>query len=353
MQMNSMINKYRLAAEWEPQSAVLLSLPHPDTDWNYMLPQVHECYVRILRALIYCDASPVLLVPDKEYAKNSLPPDVLEGVRLIEAEYNDTWIRDYGPLTLRSTDESGQRQIRMADFGFNGWGLKFAADKDNLVTRSIFGPGSTAKFSVAYRDFLGYVLEGGSVESDGMGTLLTTSRCLCSLNRNGGLSKPQIEDILSKTLGINHFLWLDHGALQGDDTDSHIDTLARICPNDTILYTGCSDKADPQFKELSLMATELQKLRTPDGKAYKLVELPLPAPIYDKDDGHRLPATYANYLITDKAVLLPVYAQPDLDKTASEAVQSVYPDREIISIDCRPLIRQHGSLHCATMQLNK
>lgn len=350
--MNTM-SDYRLAAEWEPQSAVLLSLPHEDTDWAYMLPQVHKCYADMLRALLRCDASPVLLVPDREYALSVLPADALDGVELVEAEYNDTWIRDYGPLTLRSIDESGGRHLRIADFGFNGWGLKFASDKDNLVTRHMFGPGSSTALEGKYRDYLGYVLEGGSIETDGMGTLLTTSRCLCSLNRNGGLSKSQVEGVLSKALGVNHFLWLDYGALQGDDTDSHIDTLARLCPNDTILFTGCTDDTDPHFEELSLMKKELQKLRTPDGKPYNLVELPFPAPIYDEEDGHRLPATYANYLVTERAVILPVYGHPMQDDLASKIVKIAYPDREILTVDCRPLIRQHGSLHCATMQLNK
>lgn len=351
MKMN-LTDNFRLAAEWERQSEVLLSLPHPDTDWEHMLPSVHKCYASILACLLKYDAAPCLLVPSVEYARKVLPAESLNGVALVEIDYNDTWIRDYGPLTLIATDKDGRRVWRRADFGFNGWGLKFAADKDNLVTHRIFGPGSDTDASHRYADFLNYVLEGGSVETDGLGTLLTTSRCLCSLNRNGGLSKEEVEKFLSKYLGINHFLWLDYGALDGDDTDSHIDTLARLCPHDTILFTGCADPDDSHYKELSLMKEELKAMRTVDGRPYNLIELPLPKPVYDEDDGHRLPATYANYLVTNKAVLVPEYGQPRLDGLARQIIKVAYPDRVVEGVDCLPLIRQHGSLHCATMQLN-
>lgn len=336
-------------AEWAPQKGVLMTLPHEGTDWAYMLPQVHACYIDILRALVRHDAKPCLLVPSAEYAARVLPPDLLGSVAITEAEYNDTWIRDYGPLTLKD-GETGS--LRLADFGFNGWGLKFAADKDNLLINRLFGPGSSGYPENGYRNCLGYVLEGGSLETDGEGTLLTTSRCLCSPNRNGGLSKAEVERVLSNILGFNHFLWLDYGELAGDDTDSHIDTLARMCPEQTILYVGCGDRDDEHFGELERMKSQLRDLRTPDSQPYNLIELPLPEAVYDEEDGHRLPATYANYLVTDKAVLVPVYAQPRLDELACKLIQVAYPDRVIEPIDCRALIRQHGSLHCATMQLN-
>lgn len=343
------MNDYILAAEWEHQSEVLLALPHPGTDWSYMLPQVHECYAQLLRALLQSDAKPCLLTHAAQYARQVLPGDCLEGTVIVEAEYNDTWIRDYGPLTLRNAEG----KIRLADFGFNGWGLKFAADKDNLVTNKLFGPDSSGFPLNGYRNYLGYVLEGGSIETDGRGTILTTSRCLCSPNRNGGLSKAEIERVFSKLLGISHFLWLDHGGLTGDDTDSHIDTLARICPDETILYVGCSDPKDEHYEPLHAMKEQLMSLRTPQDNQYNLIELPLPRAIFDEDDGHRLPATYANYLVTNKAILMPVYRQPDMDELACKIVRVAYPDHEVIPVDCTALIRQHGSLHCATMQINR
>ncbi|MCM1006015.1 MAG: agmatine deiminase family protein [Prevotella sp.] len=342
------MNKFRLVPEWFPQKGVLMSLPHEHTDWAYMLDQVHECYINILRALVKYDVAPMLLVPSVEYACKVLPDDMIKTIGLVEADYNDTWIRDYGPLTLKN----GNDELRLADFGFNGWGLKFAADKDNLVINKLFGPGSSSFPANGYRNFLAYVLEGGSVEVDEYGTLLTTSRCLCSPNRNGGLSKAEVKKILSSALGINHLLWLDYGALSGDDTDSHIDTLARMCPEETILYVGCTPDETEHFEQLSLMKQQLLNMRTPSDKPYNLIELPLPEAIFDPEDGHRLPATYANYLVTDKAVLVPVYGQPKRDELACRIIGIVYHDREIVPIDCNALIRQHGSLHCATMQLN-
>lgn len=347
------MSKYTLAAEWEPQSGVLLTLPAPHTDWAYMLPPVHECYFTLLRAMVEHGVKPTLLVPDYDYARQVIPADLHGEIEIVKAEYNDTWIRDYGPLTLRPVGADDTGQIRLADFGFNGWGLKFAANHDNLVTNRLFGPGTAGYPANGYRNCLGYVLEGGSVETDGMGTLLTTSSCLCSPNRNGGLSKAEVERVLSNVLGISHFLWLDYGDLAGDDTDGHIDTLARLCPHDTILYVGCQDPEDEHYEELGRMKEQLMEFRTPQGQPYNLIELPLPAAVYDEEDGHRLPATYANYLVTDRAVFVPTYGQHRMDQLACQIVQVAYPDREIVPIDCRALIRQHGSLHCATMQLNR
>lgn len=163
-------------------------------------------------------------------------------------------------------------------------------------------------------------------------------------HRNQPLTKPDIEARLKQWLGAERVVWLQHGSLIGDDTDGHIDTLVRICPHDTLLYIG-ADEAHP---DLRLMEQELQALRTVNGAPYRLLKLPLPRPIYDGDD--RLPATYANYLVINGAVLVPIYAQPDLDREACSIIQQAYPDREIIGIDCRAIIRQHGSLHCCTMQ---
>lgn len=268
-----------------------------------------------------------------------------ELITLVTTEINDTWTRDYGPLTVLKDD-----RLRALDFGFNGWGLKFASDKDNLVNlnldkKSFFKPRS-------YRNERDFILEGGSVETDGEGTLLTTTRCLCSPNRNGGKSKKEIAEILEQRLGVTHVLFLDYGALEGDDTDSHIDTLARIAPGNTILFTGCRNIEDPQFEELLKMKAQLMMFRNIVGEPFNLVELPLPDAIYD-EKGERLPATYANYLVTDTTVFMPTYAQPQNDALAMQTVKIVFPDHDVVGVDCRTLIKQHGSLHCATMQLPK
>lgn len=340
----------RLPAEWEPQQAVIISMPDESMDWSYMLPQIHECYKEILSQLIASGCDVVVMTRDAARTSEILGCQPGEHLKYVELPLNDTWVRDYGPITVVETSSrSGARRLAALDFGFNGWGLKFAADKDNLATLRLHE--SDKLFSLRYHNCRGFELEGGSIESDGAGTILTTSRCLCSPNRNGGLSKEEVADCLKSLLGADHILWLDHGALEGDDTDSHIDTLARLCPENTIIYTGCSDPADSHFAELEAMKNQLLRFRNQAGEKYNLIEMPLPDAIYDEEDGHRLPATYCNYLVTDKVVLVPSYNQPRKDELARRIIRVAYPDREVRSVDCTALIRQHGSLHCATMQI--
>lgn len=233
------------------------------------------------------------------------------------------------------------------DFKFNAWGLKFAADKDNLITRNLYQKGALRG---EYLNYLGFVLEGGSIESDGRGTLLTTSECLLSPNRNGEMSRDEIGRYLADRFNLDKVLWLDHGYLAGDDTDSHIDTLARLAPDDTIIYVGCDDTADEHYESLLAMKRQLAGMTTKEGRPFNLIELPLPDAVYD-EDGMRLPATYANFLILNESVLMPSYGQPKKDLLASQILKIAFPGREIRMIDCRALIKQHGSLHCVTMQL--
>ncbi|MEZ5300098.1 MAG: agmatine deiminase family protein [Verrucomicrobiales bacterium] len=259
---------------------------------------------------------------------------------LAECPTNDTWSRDFGPITVF---EGGKPAL--LDFMFTGWGLKFPAFLDNLVSRRLHEQGV---FGAVPMRRPGLVLEGGGIESDGSGTLLTTAECLLSPNRNPHLSQAEIEAVLAAWFGVDHFLWLRHGYLAGDDTDSHIDTLARLCPGDTIAYVRCDDPADEHFPALQAMAQELEAFRTRSGAPFRLVPLPWPDACF-AEDGHRLPATYANFLILNRAVLVPTYGVPQ-DGAALEAVAACFPDREIIGIDCRALIEQHGSLHCISMQ---
>jgi agmatine/peptidylarginine deiminase len=193
------------------------------------------------------------------------------------------------------------------------------------------------------------VLEGGSIEVDGEGTLLTTESCLLNPNRNHGLNRAQIETELRRLLGVDRILWLKQGAIDGDDTDGHIDTLARFCDAGTIAYQACNDHNDPHYSGLRSMAAELKTLRRKDGTPYKLVPLPWPQAIHDHT-GRRLPATYANFLIINGAVLAPTYNDP-ADDVALAALRPAFPGREIVPVMCRPLIYQYGSLHCVSMQL--
>ncbi len=330
-----------LPAEWAWQSGVQLTWPHRDTDWAGMLDEVEECFTRIAREIALRERLLVVTPYPEEVRKRLEDNGVhMPNVRLTRCDTNDTWARDHGPLTLLDTDGPA-----LLDFTFNGWGLKFAADKDNRVTRRCFEAGC---FRGRYVNRLGFVLEGGSIESDGAGTLLTTSECLLSPNRNGQLNRVEIEEYLCSTLHARRVLWLDHGYLAGDDTDSHVDTLARFCDPGTIAYVQCTDPQDEHHEALRLMEEQLRTFRTLEGEPYRLLPLPLPRPIVE--DGQRLPATYANFLIMNDAVLYPTYGQPPLDRQAAQVLAQAFPGREVVGIDCRPLIRQHGSLHCVTMQ---
>lgn len=254
---------------------------------------------------------------------------------------NDTWARDHGFITL--VDDQGH--ARLLDFCFNGWGEKFPAELDNAINRRLYDEG---KVKGEYVDCLDFVLEGGSIESDGKGTVFTTSCCLLAPHRNQPMTKEQIEERLKQELHAERIVWINHGSLTGDDTDGHIDTLVRICPDDTLLYMGCDNPDDEQYAELHLMEEELKTFRTIESKPYRLLKLPMPRPIIF--EGERLPATYANFLVINGAILCPTYAQPDLDAEALRLIGEAFPEREIVGIDCRSIIKQHGSLHCCTMQ---
>ena len=329
--------------EWVASDGILLSLPNEDTDWAYILTEALEQYKRLVEALVAEGEHVVLLCREKVKAEALFDTGTIEGITFVEITFNDTWTRDYGPLTILKHGD-----LRALDFGFNGWGLKFASDNDNQVNRRLNE--KTVFTKGIYRNETGFILEGGSVDTDGIGTILTTSRCLCSPNRNGYLSKQKADEELRRRLGAQHVLFLDYGALIGDDTDSHIDTLARMAPDNIILFTGCRDVDDAQFEELLKMRAQLSMFRNLEGDPYNLVELPLPSPIYD-ENGDRLPATYANYLVTDKNIFMPTYKQPENDELAMQTVKIAFPEHKVTGVDCTTLINQHGSLHCATMQL--
>ena len=282
----------------------------------------------------------------KTYEVMALEIRKREPLLIVGPPSDDTWARDHGFITLKTSHSGGgQEETLLLDFKFNGWGEKFPASKDNALNRRLYDEGRVVG---RYVDHLDFVLEGGSIESDGRGTIFTTSQCLLAPHRNQPLTKAEIEEHLKQYLFADRVLWIDHGQLTGDDTDGHIDTLVRIAPDDTLLYVGCDDPDDEQYEELRLMEQQLNTFRTQEGKPYRLLRLPMPRPIYEGED--RLPATYANFLVINGAVLCPTYNQPDLDAEALRIVGLAFPGREVVGIDCRSLIRQHGSLHCCTMQ---
>ena len=340
-----------LPAEWEPQSLVMLTWPHQATDWAPYLKEITETYVKMADAITRYEQL-VIATPHPiqvgAMLSGRLTPEQMTRVYICFCKTNDTWARDHGPITLRSDDG----KLTMLDFRFNGWGEKFEATLDNNVTRTLHEDGAfdtETKGTPRLADNDDFVLEGGAIESDGKGTIMTTECCLMAPNRNQPMDKEDIEEELRFRLKAKRIIWLKHGSLIGDDTDGHIDTIVRLAPNDTLLYNKCTDENDEQYADFVALEEELKELRTLDGKPYKLIPLPQPDAIYD--EGERLPATYANFLIINGAVLVPTYNQEEKDKEACEAIKKSFLDREIIPIDSRTIVRQHGSIHCCTMQV--
>ena len=334
-----------LPPEWAPQSGVMLTWPHAHGDWAKCLRQVEPVFTEIARQVARREK---VLISCYDRAQREQVGEQLTAAGLDMGQVilrtvpsNDTWARDHGPLTVLCRDET-----MLLDFGFNGWGGKYGYELDNQISRKLY---SMDAFGHAPMQTIDMVLEGGSIEVDGSGTLLTTARCLLAPTRNPKLKKEQIEERLGSALGVKHILWLQHGYLAGDDTDSHIDTLARFCDSRTIAYARCDDPGDEHFVEIKAMEDELKTFHAADGQPYRLVPLPWPRAKFD-EDGNRLPATYANFLIINGAVLVPTYEDP-ADSEALTRLQECFPDREIIAINCLPLIYQFGSLHCVTMQL--
>ncbi len=344
---------YKLPAEWYEQDAVILAWPHENTEWGSILDQIEPVYLNLCQTITQRQKL-VLIVRDYDLKSKIIDHFIAHNIDLGQVEFviavnNDIWIRDYGPITVINN----KGELKLLNFAFNGWGQKYEemgyqSVLDNHINDQIIAQCANSTIETESPSF---VLEGGAIESDGQGTLLTTKACLLNPNRNPQLSQTQIEGFLRDILGVNTIFWLKNGHLQGDDTDSHIDTLVRFAPNQTLVYVSCDDRSDSHYEDLKCLETELKALRTADGQPYRLIPLPWPQPKYN-EDGHRLPASYANYLIINGAVLVPTYRDQQ-DKQAIKQVQTAYPDHEVIGIDCLPLIREFGSLHCMTMQLPK
>lgn len=331
-----------LPAEWHRQQMVQLTWPHEGTDWNYMLAEVEACFLEIAKAISKRERV-LVVAPDTDAVGKQLEEAGarMQNITLFQCETNDTWARDHAFITLL-----GDNVPHYVDFCFNGWGRKFEASLDNAINGKLYDAGIVKG---EYEDCTSLVLEGGSIESDGKGTILTTSQCLLAPHRNQPMERDDIEKCLKRMLHADRVLWLDYGNLIGDDTDGHVDTIARLAPNDTIVYMQCTDKNDAQHDDLAEMERQISELRTAEGKPYRMLALPSPSPIHD-EEGERLPATYANFLVINGAVLYPTYAQPENDAKAAEVLKEAFPSLEIVGIDCRALIKQHGSLHCVTMQ---
>ena len=328
-----------LLPEWHPQWGVLLAWPHADTDWADNLTDAEATYTALAGAvlarehlLVICRDGSHEAHIRSQLADSGAP---LERLTLIQRPYNDTWARDFGPIAVQQDGA-----VTLLDFTFTGWGNKFDAQLDNALTASL-----PWRCPVSREDL---VLEGGALDTDGRGLLLTTRQCLLNPNRNPELDQASLEQTLKQRLGVKQIAWLQHGDLEGDDTDAHVDTLARFCNPSTVAYVQCTDQSDSHYPALSAMQAELEALAAEHH--WQLVPLPHAPAQFHRQEGYRLPATYANFLIINQAVLVPVYGC-DTDEPALAQLRSAFPDREVIGIPCRALIEQHGSLHCITMQL--
>ena len=328
----------RLAPEWADIDAVILAWPHRDTDWAPWLEQARQTYLNLIQAINHARAGVILLCSkdDIESVATQLSSDAR--VLLVPADFNDTWVRDYGFLTVVDENALGHP----VEFTFNGWGEKFDACADNQVNSRYLS--SLCKQPLTS---ISLVAEGGALEIDGNGVLLSTKLCLTNPKRNGDLSLEAYAEVFSASLGCSKVIIFEHGHLEGDDTDGHIDTLVRFTPNTGLVLQGAKNrKDDSHFAGLEALSQECTE-KLPEHRQFHL-----PLPFIESEDGDRLPASYANYLICNGNVLLPIYGQPE-DAEAISTVEEAYPHFNVVPVDCSVLVQQYGSLHCISMQVPK
>ncbi len=338
--MNSRSTRRRFPAEWEPQSATLLAWPYDHSDWEPIIRYARNTYIDLIAEITRFQ--PVILLLNDNQSRQKVQSQLKTAdypVWFVDVAFDDTWLRDTGPVSVLDEDD----KVQWVDFRFNGWGNRYPAELDEKLTATLHAQGL---FSDLTRISCAQVLEGGSIETDGAGTLLTTSRCLRA--RQVDFKRQEFEGLFAHYLGSDNVLWLDHGELLGDDTDSHIDLLARFAPDNRILYQGCQHPADPHWPFFQAMRDQLAGFRNSGNQPYTLVELPMP--VIEDDHSEPVPASYANFLIINDAVLVPSYGC-DHDEVALKIIGGCFPDRRAVAVDSRILIMQGGALHCAAMQL--
>ncbi|MBN7827628.1 agmatine deiminase family protein [Bowmanella dokdonensis] len=324
----------RLLPEWAPQEAIILAWPHADTDWAPWLETVRGVYLELIRAINRQGTGVLLLIKDSDIEEFLAGDNLGDKVLLLKADFNDTWVRDYGFLTCQS--DQGMQPV---EYRFNGWGNKFDAAKDNLINRQVLAV--LCKLPLVSAEL---VAEGGALEIDAQGHLLSTALCLQNPERNGPMNLEDYREQFRSFLGAERVSIFEHGHLEGDDTDGHIDTLVRFTPGKGLVVQSAFNRPqDSHYEGLRALVDEC-RLALPD---HQIFELPLPE-IYD--EGERLPASYANYLINNQQVLCPIYGEEE-DNLALEVIAKAYPRHQIVAVNCLPLVRQFGSLHCISMQV--
>ncbi|EAI5931780.1 agamatine deiminase [Campylobacter coli] len=310
--------------EWNEQEYLMLSLPHEKSDWKPYLGEIIQAYKEFVRAA--SEFQKVLLIaPSKS---DFVPFENMVNVEFFICDTNDTWIRDFGAIDILEDN-----RLKALDFTFNAWGNKFQSELDNEVNSKLFKEKFKEKLTK-----IDFILEGGSIDFNGEGVMLTSSNCLLNENRNSHLDKSQIEAKLKEIFGLKQIIWLENGFIKGDDTDHHIDTLARFIDKNTIAYSVCEDEEDEHYIPLQKMKKELE------ATGFNLIELPLPKPLYY--EGRRLGATYANFVFVNNALIMPFYKDEN-DEIIRQRLAKALPERKIVGVDARVFLRQNGSLHCS------
>jgi agmatine deiminase len=326
---------FRMPAEWAPHAAVWTAWPAGEALWVGQLEPVRQDFAGFVRTLSRLE--PVhLLVRDQATERDARKRLDGASVTFHRVKYDDVWLRDSGPIMVKKDD-----QVALLDWKFNGWGQKYDAAADNVVPQRIAAVlGTTA-------ETIDVVLEGGSIEVNGAGVLLTTRQCLLSPKRNPLLDEAAIEDVLRRGLGVEKILWLDRG-LEGDHTDGHIDTITRFVNERTIVTATCDDPADVNSETLRRNLESLRQFTDTAGRPFEVVELPLPRRRAEFA-GERLPLTYANFYIANGGVVVPVFGDPH-DEQAIEILRPLFPGREVVGLMARALMTGGGAFHCVTQQ---
>jgi agmatine deiminase len=333
---------FRMPAEWEPQVAVWLSWPHNKKTWPGYFRPIPAKFAEIVATISRFEEVRINIAKPLQARARTLIKKAgadLAKVTFYDHATNDSWCRDHGPIFVKN-DKTGE--VALTDWEYNAWGGKYPPyDKDNQIPPKIARALGLRRFEKKM------VLEGGSIDVNGAGLLLTTEACLLNKNRNPDLTKEQIEQNLRDYLGVHTILWLGDGIV-GDDTDGHIDDLSRFYSEDGIVTVVETNKRDKNYKILRENLERLHALRTPKGKKFRIAELPMPKPC--SCDGQIMPASYANFLVINGAVLMPAFRQPKKDAEAVDVLKGCFPDREIIPIDCLELVWGLGTLHCISQQ---
>ncbi|MHA7840722.1 MAG: agmatine deiminase family protein [Gammaproteobacteria bacterium] len=330
----------QLLPEWTFQTTILMVWPHKHSAWAPRLAAIEATYFSMANAI--AEQQSLTIICYDEAVKKSIQKQLpQQNITYLIIPTNDTWIRDFGPLSL-----SDGTQQQLLNCQFNGWGNKYPHHLDNQVNEHLY---ELKALSPCYMRTAHIILEGGSIDTDGNGTVITTTHCNRNPNRRFKMDKTTISEHLKTLLGANSIFWLKEGLLEGDDTDGHVDTLARFCDEKTIAYAACENNSDSHHDSLRAMEEELQNFKNKAGENYHLIPLPIPQPLYN-DQGERLPATYANFQILNESVLVPTYDDP-MDAVVMERLASAFPQRRLIAIDSRVLLQEGGMIHCALMQI--